>query len=399
VIVATTAFGMGIDKADIRSVIHTAMPGSIEGYYQEIGRAGRDGKLSRAVLYQSYADRHLHRWFHERNYPEPEVLQKIHNALSDQPEAKAHLLKRLHMDPEIFEQALEKLWIHGGANIDPEENVRRGGDDWAGPYRKQREYRLEQIEQMGRFVESSGCRMSALVRYFGDRADSGRPCGKCSICAPETGVAQSHRAPTPLEQSVMGRVLDDLLRENNVPTGRLHDTLFPSGGMDRREFEQLLEALSRASLVRINEHDFEKGGRTIHYRRVDLTDAGMRRIGSSMEDVRVIEVPSTKHQKRKKSKLAAPAAGLQNSAIDIPPSPSAGRDKPDMTVAEALRTWRLSQARIMGLPAFRVFSDKVLHAIATDLPANEDQLLAVKGVGPAMLKKYGASILGVIRRH
>jgi ATP-dependent DNA helicase RecQ len=132
---------------------------------------------------------------------------------------------------------------------------------------------------------------------------------------------------------------------------------------------------------------------------VDLTDDGMRRIGSSMEDVPVIEVPSTKHQKRKKSKPAAPAAGLRNSAIDILPSTSTGRDKPNIAVAEALRTWRLTQARIMRLPAFRVFSDKVLRAIATDLPANEDQLLAVNGVGPAMLKKYGASILGVIRRH
>jgi DNA topoisomerase-3 len=296
------------------------------------------------------------------------------------------LPRRLRLDPEELETALEKLWIHGGARFTTaggRQLVARGGDDWRGPYRRQREHRREQLDEMQRFADGHACRMAALARHFGDQEDTGRPCGICDVCDADACLVRSAREATPAEQDAARRLIEALRRRDGQATGRLHTEC--GDRVDRRGFEEVVGGLARARLVRVTADTFEKEGRTIPFQRVWLAPEARTSSLARLEFTMPKEAgtPAGAGPERRRGRRPTPA------------SPAAA--VADTGLVARLRAWRLEEARRAGVPAFCVLHNRTLVAIAALRPQDEAALLAVPGIGPALLKRYGARILALCR--
>jgi ATP-dependent DNA helicase RecQ len=184
VIVATNAFGMGIDRSDVRQVIHFSMPGSLEAYYQEAGRAGRDGLPAKALLLYFSGDRSLQEFFIRSSTISKEELQKIYNALKANNnqevviagEALSLLTGLNEIKIRVGLSTLEHVGIidrlgDEGSQMFLKKN--RWQDDQINAsvlrFKKQQTIKEKQLQSMINYAESDQCRRNSILRYFGDK--------------------------------------------------------------------------------------------------------------------------------------------------------------------------------------------------------------------------------------
>ncbi|MBI4028607.1 MAG: ATP-dependent DNA helicase RecQ [Verrucomicrobia bacterium] len=419
VAIATNAFGMGVDRADLRFVLHHDIPGSVEAYYQEAGRAGRDGEPARCELLFNYADVQTQEFFIEGANPTREIIEGLRLALLSlcrHGPVEIPISEIAEQVPEANNEmavgtALYLLERAGFIQRDYRSGSRTYTTRLAEPVKEldalqidferlnaKRERDVAKLRRMIQYADNTGCRHQFILRYFGDE-DAGERCATCDTCLSRTGSAS--RLPTEEEIVIIQKALSCVARVNGrFGRGRITQTLVGSrskdvldAGLDRlstygllSDFSpdyvwSLLDTLVQAGCLQVG------GG---EYPTLSLTDLG----GDVMRRKKTISLVMPEVESSHST------GGAKSRATRRGDADSHDEGDYDVNLFDALREWRREKAAGLGnLPAYLIYTDRALEGLSRRKPRTEPELLEVRGIGPAKARRFGAETLEIIRQY
>ena len=211
VIVATIAFGMGIDKANVRFVFHHDISDSVDSYYQEFGRGGRDGMPARALLFYREEDTRLHRFFASGNRIDEGEVATILSAILERegPFDPDELREECDLPAGKIDRVINRLQDVGAISLvdggdvvagEQSESIEDVAEEAIRVHERRREFELVRVELMKAYAEHRGCRRQYLLRYFDEELAS--PCGNCDQCDAGVVAAEPHEEPFPVNSRV-----------------------------------------------------------------------------------------------------------------------------------------------------------------------------------------------------